>query len=155
LQVGERCQAVFDHDGLYYEAVISEITTDGDVSVTFRHNGQTGVTHLGLLKISKQGFTGSTASVTRKENAAKERERLKKRKAKKAERWAQAEQEQERVKNQWKHFNSKSAGKKGVIKKSIFKTPENEGGRVGIGTCGVSGQEMTKFSFADKYRRGT
>lgn len=47
------------------------------------------------------------------------------------------------------------AAKKGVVKKSIFATPENVNGRVGIGTCGVSGKEMTKFSNGEKWRRGT
>lgn len=46
-QVGERCQALWDKDGNYYECVIDEITTDGHVSVTFRHNRQQGVTSLG------------------------------------------------------------------------------------------------------------
>lgn len=46
------------------------------------------------------------------------------------------------------------SSKKGVIKKSIFATPENVNGRVGIGTCGVSGREMTKFSNGEKWRRG-
>ena len=46
------------------------------------------------------------------------------------------------------------SSKKGVIKISIFATPENVNGRVGIGTCGVSGREMTKFSNGEKWRRG-
>lgn len=46
------------------------------------------------------------------------------------------------------------SAKKGVVKKSIFATPENVNGRVGIGTCGVSGREMTKFSNGEKWRRG-
>lgn len=50
-QVGEQCQALYEKDGLYYEASINEITTDGEVSVTFRHNKQQGVTSLGLLKV--------------------------------------------------------------------------------------------------------
>ncbi|CAB0033577.1 unnamed protein product [Trichogramma brassicae] len=44
---------------------------------------------------------------------------------------------------------------KGVVKKSIFATPENINGRVGIGTCGVSGKEMTKYTNGEKWRRGT
>jgi len=150
-QVGERCQALYDKDGLYHEATIAEITTDNEVSVTFKHNHQTGVTHLGLLKISSKSFANSTAAVTRRENQAKERERLKKRKAKKAERMKELEQEGEREKNKWQNFNSKAFGKKGVVKKSIFKTPENAQGRVGVGTCGVSGQEMTKYTVGEKH----
>ena len=42
-----------------------------------------------------------------------------------------------------------------IISYLLFKTPENAQGRVGIGTCGVSGQKMTSFSSANKYRRGT
>ena len=55
-QVGEQCQALQDKDGNYYEATVSEITTDGEVLVKFRHNGATGVTSLGLLKFSKHGI---------------------------------------------------------------------------------------------------
>ncbi len=65
------------------------------------------------------------------------------------------ERQREQDKNKWKNFSHKAFGKKGFVKKSIFKTPENADGRVGIGTCGVSGQKMTKFSTANKYRRGT
>ena len=46
-------------------------------------------------------------------------------------------------------------GKKGFTKKSIFKTPENTSGRVGVGTCGVGGQKMTEYTMAaNKHRRG-
>ncbi len=154
-QVGEQCQALWNKDGGYYEARIDEITTEGEVSVTFRHNGSQGVTSLGLLKMSKMGFSGTTSSKTRKEQAAKEREYLKKRKAKKLERFQNLEKAGEKQKNRWQHFSNKAFGKKGFVKKSIFKTPENAQGRVGIGTCGVSGQSMTKFSQGNKYRRGT
>lgn len=38
--------------------------------------------------------------------------------------------------------------------KSIFTSPDNVSGRVGIGTCGVSGKGMTEFTVAEKYRKG-
>ncbi len=154
-QVGEQCQALFNKDGLYYEAKIDEITTDGEVSLTFRHNGQQGVTSLGLLKVSKLGYTGSTTQASRKEQQDKQREYLKKKKAKKLERFKELEKQGERDKNRWKHFSNKAFGKKGFVKKSIFKTPENAGGRVGIGTCGKSGNDMTSFNVGNKHRRGT
>jgi len=46
--------------------------------------------------------------------------------------------------------------KKGLLnkKKSIFASPESVQGRVGIGTCGVSGKGMTEYSAADKWRKG-
>ncbi len=138
----------------YYEATINEITTDGEVSVTFRHNKQQGVTSLGLLKISKSGITGSTSSASRKEQLAKQKEYLKKRKAKKLERFQNMEKERETEKNKWQNFSNKAFGKKGFVKKSIFKTPENSSGRVGVGTCGISGTEMTKYSNAMKHKKG-
>ena len=56
------------------------------MSVTFEQYGNTGVTTLGLLKISSLGFTASASSANKKEQLAKQREYLKKKKAKKAER---------------------------------------------------------------------
>lgn len=41
-------------------------------------------------------------------------------------------------------FHSKAAKKRGVSTKSIFATPDNLTGRVGFGTCGVSGKPMTE-----------
>lgn len=137
----------------YYEATIDEITTDGEVSVTFHSYGNTAVTTLGLLKLSKLGYTASASSANRKEQLAKQREYLKKKKAKKLERFKEMEKAREQEKNKWQNFSNKAFGKKGFVKKSIFKTPENPQGRVGIGTCGVGGAEMTKFSSATKYNK--
>ncbi|KAJ9597046.1 hypothetical protein L9F63_027062, partial [Diploptera punctata] len=44
--------------------------------------------------------------------------------------------------------------KKGMTKKSIFASPDNVNGRVGIGTCGMSGRPMTEFTTAEKWRKG-
>jgi survival-of-motor-neuron-related-splicing factor 30 len=109
------------------------------------------VTALSLLKVSSLGFTGSAASADRKELLAKQREYLKKKKAKKAERFKTMDQEREKEKSKWQNFSTKAFGKKGFVKKSIFKTPENPTGRVGVGTCGVGGAEMTKFSNQTKH----
>lgn len=46
------------------------------------------------------------------------------------------------------------AAKKGMTKKSIFASPDNVNGRVGIGTCGMSGKPMTEFTTAEKWRKG-
>ena len=97
------------------------------------------------------GFSSSAARENRREQIAKQKEYLKKKKAKKLERFQKMEKEREAEKNKWQNFSSKAFGKKGFVKKSIFKTPENPQGRVGIGTCGVGGAEMTKFSSATKH----
>ena len=153
-QVGEQCRAIWPKDGSYYEATVTEITTDNEVKVTFKFNKAQVVTSLGALQLSKHGYTGSATSADKKEKMAKQREYLKKKKAKKAERFKQMEEEREKDKNKWQNFSSKAFGKKGFVKKSIFKTPENASGRVGVGTCGVGGQEMTSYTVASKYRRG-
>jgi len=152
-QVGEQCQALWHKDGNYYEATVSEITTDGDVQVKFRHNGQSGVTSLGLLKISKHGISGTKTSTSRKEQQEREREHAKRRKQKKLERFKNLEKEGEKGKNKWQNFSNKAFGKKGFVKKSIFKTPENAKGRVGIGTCGAGGKDMTEFDIRTKHNK--
>lgn len=43
--------------------------------------------------------------------------------------------------------------KKGMSKKSIFASPDNVTGRVGIGTCGVAGKGMTDYQQAEKYKK--
>ena len=121
--------------------------------MTFQGYGNNSVTTLGLLKAPALGFTASAASANRKEQLAKQREYLKKKKAKKLERFQQMETQREAEKNKWQNFSAKAFGKKGFVKKSIFKTPENASGRVGIGTCGVGGAEMTKFHSATKHNK--
>ena len=40
-----------------------------------------------------------------------------------------------------------------MSKKSIFASPDNVNGRVGIGTCGVSGKGMTEYMQAEKHKK--
>jgi survival-of-motor-neuron-related-splicing factor 30 len=78
----------------YYEAVIDEITTDGQVSVTFANYKSLGVTTLGLLKLSSSsgGAAGPSTGGNKKELLAKQKEYLKKRKQKKQERFKKLDQ---------------------------------------------------------------
>jgi len=153
-QVGEQCQAPLSGDGNYQEATIEDISTDGVVSLKF-NGGQTGMTSLGSLKISNLGLTGTAGRINKKEMLAKQKEYLKKKKARKLEKRQEMEKVKEEEKTKWKSFSNKAFGKKGFVKKSIFKTPENANGRVGIGTCGHSGNNMTTYSSAHKHRKGT
>lgn len=83
------------------------------------------------------------------------KEYLKKKKQKKQQRFKDLEEERETDKNKWLNFKTKSTKKTNIIKiKSIFASPENVNGRVGIGTCGVSGKPMTEYSYGEKYRKG-
>jgi len=70
----------------------------------------------------------------------------KKRKAvKKKEKAAALEAECEVDKTQWQHF-SKKMTRQGKMTASIFASPHTVDGRVGVGTCGISGKPMTKWS---------
>ncbi|XP_025266035.1 survival of motor neuron-related-splicing factor 30 isoform X1 [Camponotus floridanus] len=163
-KVGDQCMAPWSEDGKYYEATIDSISEDGVVNITFNEYKNTDVTMLSQLKsVAKRPASdwADQKSKKRKMQAAavagtdpnKQREYLKKKKQRKLQRFKELEEERELEKNKWLAFTNKSS-KKGVIKKSIFATPENVNGRVGIGTCGVSGREMTKFSNGEKWRRG-
>jgi len=80
-QVGEQCQALWHKDGQYYDANIEEITTDGEVSVKFKSYNNSTVTTLVLLKAPTTGSNGPSSSKNRKEELAKQREYLKKKKS--------------------------------------------------------------------------
>lgn len=71
-------------------------------------------------------------------------------------RFKELEEERESEKNKWLNFTTKNSKKTGVKakNKSIFASPDNVNGRVGIGTCGVSGKPMTEYSHGEKYRKG-
>lgn len=156
-QVGENCQALYSGDGTYYDAKIEEITTDGEVSVKFKGFKGTFVTSLGLLKLPSSGTTtvhATNSAKNRKELLQHQKDQKKEKKKKHLENMKAMEAEREKEKNKWAAFISKAFGKKGFVKKSIFKTPESCDGRVGVGTCGMSGQKMTEFESAKKYRKG-
>merc|ERR1711970_1395461 len=141
-QVGENCMAIYPADHMYYDAKIEEITTDGEVSVKFKGYKGSYVTTLGLLRLPSSGTTTvhATGSAKNKKELANYQRELKK--------------EKKKEKNKWTSFSAKAFGKKGFVKKSIFKTPETAEGKVGVGTCGISGQKMTDFNTAAKYRKG-
>ncbi|KYM95379.1 Survival of motor neuron-related-splicing factor 30 [Cyphomyrmex costatus] len=177
-KVGDQCMAPWSEDNKYYEATIDAISEDGIVNVTFNEYKNTDVTMLSQLKsVAKRPASDWADQKSKKMQAAavagsdpnKQREYLKKKKQRKLQRFKELEEERELEKNKWLAFTNKNifksclcynyccsmqSSKKGVIKKSIFATPENVNGRVGIGTCGVSGREMTKFSNGEKWRRG-
>merc|ERR1712037_801731 len=156
-QVGEHCQAIYSVDGQYHDAKIEEINADGEVSVKFKGFRGIFVSTLGLLKLPSSGTTtvhAQNSTKNKKEMAASRNEYLKAKKEKKKAKWAEIEKEGEREKGKWQNFSKKAFGKKGFVKKSIFKSPEEADGKVGVGTMGIGGKEMTEFSTVPKYRKG-
>ena len=127
------------------------------MSVKFKGYKGTHVTSLGLLKLPTSGTTtvhDINSAKNRKELAQHQKELKKEKKKKHLENLKALEAEREKEKNKWAAFSNKAFGKKGFVKKSIFKTPESSDGRVGVGTCGISGLKMTEFESAKKYRKG-
>ncbi|XP_077519352.1 survival of motor neuron-related-splicing factor 30 [Amblyomma americanum] len=155
---GDKCLALWK-DGQYYDATIDDIIGDGQATVTFTAYGNTIVQKLSQLKAHKNKRSMNNVieggPKTKKQLLLAEREYKKKKAQKKAVRLKQIEEDREKEKNKWQEFNSKafSKNKKGQVKKSIFASPDNVNGRVGVGTCGIGGRPMTEFHHQEKWRK--
>ncbi|XP_028142511.1 survival of motor neuron-related-splicing factor 30 [Diabrotica virgifera virgifera] len=155
-RVGDVCMAKWSDNGQYYEATIDAINPDGQVNVTFEAFKNRGVTILSELR----EFTGQKRVLSESEKMKKaklhNKEYLKKKKLKKQQRFKELEEEREGEKKKWLAFANKAIKNKksGLNTKSIFASPDSVTGRVGIGTCGISGKPMTEFTTAEKWRKG-
>lgn len=162
-RAGDKVQAPWSEDGLYYEATIDDVTSDGQCTVSFsatslgqqasdgkhRKGAVSEVCLLSLLKPS-----ASAPSFKRPPAAPvphKNREALKKKQQKRVQKQKEFEEEREKDKNKWQQFaqGKKAAKKKGLTsatgsktRVSIFASPDGVDGRVGIGTCGISGRSL-------------
>lgn len=151
-KVGDRCLAKWAENSQFYEAVIDSLLPDGQVNVTFLAYQNRSTTTVDELKEIKEKFIDVHGDRNKKHLKLNQREYLKKKKLKKQQRFKELEAEREVEKNKWLAFNTK-ASKKGVKTKSIFASPDNVNGRVGIGTCGMSGKPMTEFTTAEKWKK--
>ncbi|XP_076457263.1 survival of motor neuron-related-splicing factor 30-like [Babylonia areolata] len=163
-KVGDQCMAMYSEDGMYYEATIEEILDDGACTITFNEYGNTDVSQVSLLKpVDEDRKRGAEAAAgpdakkikSKKDLLAEQREYKRRKSQKKAQRLKQMEEERETEKNKWLDFNAKTFAKtnKGKVKKSIFATPDGVNGRVGVGTCGVSGKPMTAYQMQEKWKK--
>ncbi|KAI0210402.1 Survival of motor neuron-related-splicing factor 30 [Lamellibrachia satsuma] len=163
-KVGDKCMALYASNQQYYDATIDEVLPDGTCTVTFDGYGNTDVTQVTLLRSSegesrKRGQDGGDeaggSKKTKKDQVKDQREYKRKKAQKKVQRMKQLEEEREVEKNKWLSFNTKVFSKtsKGKVKKSIFATPDSVEGRVGVGTCGVSGRPMTAYVHQEKWKK--
>ncbi|CAD7077676.1 unnamed protein product [Hermetia illucens] len=150
-KIGDKCQAKWTEDGQYYDATIEGITASGEVSVIFEAYQNRSTT---TLKELKERVVRNEVFPSNKRHRPNQKEYLKKRKQKKLQRFKEIEEEREQDKNKWLNFTMKNSKKAGMKVKSIFASPDNVNGRVGIGTCGVAGKPMTEFTHGEKYRKG-
>lgn len=153
---GDKCLAKWHKDGQFYEAVVDEVNSD-NLKVIFEGYTKSETCPLSEVKPLSQGTKrrSSNDGEDGKHGKTFSREYLKKKKQKKQQRFKQIEEERETDKNKWLNFHSKSAKKSGVKGKSIFASPDNVNGRVGIGTCGISGRPMTEFTHGEKWKKGS
>ncbi|XP_050348370.1 survival of motor neuron-related-splicing factor 30 [Nymphalis io] len=151
--VGERCLAKWKTDGMFYEATVEEIE-DNILKVKF--DGYSTLEPISVLDAKPLGSGTKRPSSGDESKPGKgyNREYLKKKKQKKQQRFKQIEEERETEKNKWLTFHSKASKKTGVRTKSIFASPDNLTGRVGIGTCGISGKPMTEYTPGEKWKKG-
>ncbi|VVD02123.1 survival of motor neuron-related-splicing factor 30 [Leptidea sinapis] len=152
-QVGERCLAKWRADDMFYEATIEEV---GQNSLKVKFDGYTSLETVSLRNVKSLG-SGNKRSLSGedgKHGKNYNREYLKKKKQKKQQRFKQIEEERETDKNKWLSFHSKASKKPGIRSKSIFASPDNLEGRVGIGTCGISGRPMTEYTQGEKWKKG-
>ncbi|XP_067931596.1 survival of motor neuron-related-splicing factor 30-like [Watersipora subatra] len=152
---GDKCMATWSNDGQFYPCVIDEILEDGTCSVNFEGYNQSEVTQVSSLLPYDPARAKETRN--RRDKAAAEREYKKAKNLKKKQRLKELEEQREKDKNKWQTFNSKLFSKttKGrPSKKSIFATSEHVKGKVGVGTCGISGKPMTDQHSVPKYHKG-
>ncbi|XP_041481822.1 survival of motor neuron-related-splicing factor 30-like [Lytechinus variegatus] len=150
--VGDRCLACWSKEQQYYPATIDKIHDEITATVIFDVYENVEVKQLSKLKDIPPDYKSNIkppsadSAISKKQLLAKQREYKKKKQQKKADRMKQQEQLHEDQKKSWLNFSSKATkGKKGFTKKSIFASPDVTDGKVGVGTCGVGGQPMTKF----------
>ncbi|XP_063900805.1 survival of motor neuron-related-splicing factor 30-like [Zophobas morio] len=155
-KVGEVCQAVYSIDGLYYEAVISEIHPNGTCTVTFVDHGRSEIVNCSSIRkatISTHFNPGVTSKIKKvdaseitPQQRAALREKKRIRQLKKKARLIELEEKREKEKERWLAFNRSAGGRAksgfmaGKAKPSIFaSTTEGKVGVVG------SGKGMTNF----------
>ncbi|KAI1286805.1 Survival of motor neuron-related-splicing factor 30 [Halotydeus destructor] len=180
-RAGDKVLAPWSEDGMYYEALLEEVMSDGQCNVTFcdpnlgateeegpsrkRKAGISEVCLVSLLKPcssndgsfsykkpSQPGYAKSQDNKGKSKTLS--RDDLKKKQQKRLQKVKDLEEEREKDKNKWQQFNqfNKKGKKKGLTttagsnkRVSIFASPDGVDGRVGIGTCGISGKGMTPY----------
>lgn len=133
-KVGDKCMARDATNGQYYEATIESISDDGDAQVIFEAYQNRGQSHVKDLKEFKVRVEVFASGSNKRPSRPNQKEYLKKKKLKKQARMAELEEEREKEKNKWLSFNNKTSKKTMVKTQSIFQSPDNPNGRVGIGT---------------------
>ncbi|KAK0233186.1 hypothetical protein IW262DRAFT_1329147 [Armillaria fumosa] len=155
---GDECQAKYSADGGWYPARITSVGGSADnrvYSIVFKGYNTTEQVKASEVRPLPPNYTYN-APVSNKRKLSKqeeeERERKKKKNEKKLEAKAAKAKEQTQKQATWQKFAKKSEKKgvhiAGVAGTSIFKTPDNPLGRVGVTG---SGKGMTEVATRGKH----
>lgn len=167
---GDRVQAIRQTDGKFHNAKVDMVADDGiSCTVKFDNIGSVEVVKVASLKpvedteIRKAPVTAEAGGASQKpvgkltkDELEKRREIKKKKLLKKKQRMKDFEEKRESEKQRWQSFFKKGTSKgkskmKGLNKKSIFASREDGKGKIGVGTCGTSGNSMTSYTPASQY----
>ncbi|KZW02606.1 hypothetical protein EXIGLDRAFT_732861 [Exidia glandulosa HHB12029] len=157
---GDECLAKYSRDGSWYPARVAAVGGSGEnrqYSVVFKGYNTTELLNAAALKPLPPNYNLAAHVPTNKRKLSREeeeeRERKKKKNEKKLETRATKAKEQAEKQTSWQKF-AKKAEKKGVhiagtSGTSIFKTPDNPLGRVGVTN---SGKGMTSYGDRVKHK---
>ncbi|KAI0080235.1 hypothetical protein K474DRAFT_1657936 [Panus rudis PR-1116 ss-1] len=155
---GDECLAKYSSDGQWYPARIASVggSTENRVySVVFKGYKSTELVNASQIKPIPPNYQPPVNSNKRKlsKQEEEEREKKKKKNEKKIEAKAAKAKEQQEKQQTWQKFAKKSEKKgihiAGVAGTSIFKTPDNPLGKVGVTG---SGKGMTEVAPRNKHK---
>jgi len=156
---GDDCLAKYSSDGQWYPARIASVGGSMDnrqYSVMFKGYNTTELVNASQIKPIPPNYVAPTPAAGKRKltkGEEEERERKKKKNEKKLEVKAQKAKEQSEKQQTWQKFAKKSEKKgihiAGVSGTSIFKTPENPLGKVGVTG---SGKGMTEVKLPGKHK---
>jgi survival-of-motor-neuron-related-splicing factor 30 len=163
---GDECLAKYSGDGQWYPARVTSIggaTENRVYSIVFKGYNTTELVKPNEVKPLPANYSQTTAPSANKRKLSKveeeEKERKKKKNEKKLESKAAKAKEQTQKQQTWQKFAKKSEKKgvhiAGVSGTSIFKTPDNPLGKVGVtgsgkGMTEVAGKSKHKFETRDE-----
>jgi len=157
---GDECLAKYSGDGAWYPARITSLGGSAEnrvYSIVFKGYNTTELVKASEIKPLPPNYASSAPSSSNKRKLSKqeeeERDRKKKKNEKKLEVKAAKAKEQTQKQATWQKFAKKSEKKgvhiAGVSGTSIFKTPDNPLGRVGVTG---SGKGMTEVATRGKHK---
>ncbi|CAE6423628.1 unnamed protein product [Rhizoctonia solani] len=160
LQAGDECLAKYSTDGQWYPARIISVGGSDErrvFSIVFKGYNSTELVDAPSVKpMPAGGYRGHNAGMNKRKLSPEEeaeRDRKKKKNEKKLEVRAQKAKEQNNKQAAWQKFAKKSEKKgvaiAGVQGNSIFRTPDNPHGRVGVTG---SGKGMTEYAAKEKHK---